>query len=100
MIGHFHHPSQPGAVGAQAAVVFNDDIDVIAVGVLAQRAQAICRVFHRFGPLAAAGRVDANGMAAHELRRLHPAMVILYRLGALIRFFGAQCTLAIDHDQQ
>ena len=77
-------------------MVLDDHVDVVLGAELAEPAQAVGGQLHLLVVRALGVGVDADRMAAQELRRLDPFVVVLDRLGAL-GFVGiAQVAFAVD----
>jgi len=90
----------PGAVGREAAVVFDDHVDFVVFGEVGERGQAFDAVDRFFVLIFAfATGINTNGVAAEEFGGFDPAFVIVD--GFLAAFFcsGADIAFAIDHDE-
>ena len=81
-------------------MVFDDHVETVFCGELAQLPQAIGGQLQLLVVTTARSRIDAQGMAAKELRRLHPLVVILDGLRAFPLVGISQAAFTIDHDQQ
>src|SRR5690606_4142441 len=96
----FHDLLQPLAVGGEAAVVFDDDVDAVLVGEVAEARKAIGGSVALL--LVATTRVCVNPyrMAAEELGRGDPTVVVLDRLlaGGLVGV--AEVPFAIAHNKE
>ena len=81
-------------------MVLYQDVHVVAVGVLAQLAQAVSGQLLLFLEGTGAGRVHPHRVAAQESRRLDPLVVILHRLRARRRVRRPDVALRVAHDEQ
>ena len=77
MVDLLHDAAQPLAVGAESAMILDDDGDLRLRAILTQPAQSVGGELHLFIPRPTALRVDADHLAAEELRRIDPAVVVL-----------------------
>ena len=95
-----NHGRQPGPVRRQTAVVLDDNADLVLGGEFTEPPKSVGGQADLFVIRTARPRVDANGMAAEKPRRLDPTIVVLDGLRAFLRFWVAEPTFAVDHDQQ
>jgi len=91
---------QPLSVARNAAVVLDQDVDAVTVGVLAQLAKAVGRQLLLLLEGPRAGRVHPHRVTVEERCRLDPLVVILDRLRAGRSIGSPDVALRVAHDEQ
>src|SRR5262249_14156225 len=82
-----------------AAVVLDDDVDLVLVAVLALLPQAVGAELDLLLEGAGGVGVDADGVAAEEFGGLDPLVMVLDGGLAFLVVGGAEVALAVAHDQ-
>lgn len=96
----FEDLGHPGSVGGEAAVVFDDDVDLVVFGEGSESAEAFDAVGGFFVVVCSfAVGVDADGVAAEVFGGGDPFLVVVDRLLAAFIGSGAEGAFAIDHDE-